>query len=177
MAVSIVCANYDSQQKAILLRLWHMLSPKTFSLFNTFLSPICRFHKFNEKSLLELICFNVLSRSLIVIFTFINMPMTRMILDKNSLQSEFYGNSISDKIISCSKPDSWLADFFINNSSSENRLEGETYIWPFLSLSCLLDGGTNIWCPTQDPKDCTWICWEYSWCGSCNMGPGFVGLK
>ena len=35
---------------------------------------------------------------LILIVTFINMPMTRMILGENSLQTEFYGNSISDKI-------------------------------------------------------------------------------
>ena len=47
------------------------------------------------------------SRFLTLISTFINMPITRMILGENSLQWEFYGNSISDKIITCSKPDSW----------------------------------------------------------------------
>ena len=33
-----------------------------------------------------------------LIITFINMPIARVILGENSLHSEFYGNSISDKI-------------------------------------------------------------------------------
>ena len=35
---------------------------------------------------------------LILIVTFINMPMARRILGENCLHSEFYGNSMSDKI-------------------------------------------------------------------------------